>query len=195
MFQRFRVQDVDAGRTGIEVDSIAAVGDLGIPLAVIQVKLAGDRFQSHTHDLFGDAHDLAGFVHVTAGRAEQCARFKYRNCGQVCASPSRFYVHESVYQAFCARFAEVAASLQVGPGLDPDTAVGPMANRRGLDHAQALIADALARGSRLLVGGGRPASVPGDKGYYLAPTALADVAMAWFAVAALVYVLLAQFRA
>lgn len=107
--------------------------------------------------------------------AEQCARFKYRNCGQVCASPSRFYVHESLYERFGERFAEVARSLRVGPGLEDGTEVGPMANRRGLEHARRLIDDALARGARLLAGGRRPDHLGGDKGYYLAPTVLADV--------------------
>lgn len=107
--------------------------------------------------------------------AEQCARFKFRNCGQVCASPSRFYVHESIYDRFCARFAEVASSLHVGPGLDPQTEVGPMANRRGLLNTRRLIDDAMAHGASLLCGGGRPSQIPGDKGHYLSPTVLADV--------------------
>ena len=106
--------------------------------------------------------------------ADQCARFKYRNCGQVCASPSRFFVHESVYARFVERFAQVAQSLKVGPGLAADTDVGPLANRRGLANAQALIADALDCGARLVAGGDRPQGL-GTKGYYLAPTALADV--------------------
>ena len=106
--------------------------------------------------------------------AEQCARFKYRNCGQVCASPSRFFVHESVYASFVERFGAVARSLKVGPGLAEDTDVGPLANRRGLVHAQSLIADALEHGARLVAGGDRPKGL-GTKGYYISPTALADV--------------------
>ena len=106
--------------------------------------------------------------------AEQCARFKYRNCGQVCASPSRFFVHESVYASFVERFGAVARSLKVGPGLAVDTDVGPLANRRGLVHAQSLIADALEHGARLVAGGDRPKGL-GTKGYYISPTALADV--------------------
>jgi succinate-semialdehyde dehydrogenase/glutarate-semialdehyde dehydrogenase len=93
----------------------------------------------------------------------------------VCASPSRFYVHESIYQAFCDRFAEVANGLKVGPGLDPATEVGPLANRRGLENTQRLVADAIERGSRLIAGGARPAQIAGSKGYFFAPTALADV--------------------
>jgi succinate-semialdehyde dehydrogenase/glutarate-semialdehyde dehydrogenase len=92
----------------------------------------------------------------------------------VCASPSRFFVHESGYARFIERFAEVARSLKVGPGYAADTDVGPLANRRGLVHAQSLIANALDCGSRLVAGGQRPKGL-GLKGYYLAPTVLADV--------------------
>ena len=107
--------------------------------------------------------------------AELCARFKFRTCGQVCASPSRFYVHASIYDRFCEVFAKTAASLKVGPGRDPNTEVGPMANARGLNHAQKLISDAQAQGAKLLTGGHRPAHLPGDKGFYISPTVLADV--------------------
>jgi succinate-semialdehyde dehydrogenase/glutarate-semialdehyde dehydrogenase len=106
---------------------------------------------------------------------DMCARFKFRNCGQVCASPSRFYAHESIYEAFCDAFAKTASSLKVGPGLDPETQVGPMANARGLSHAKALIDDAVAKGARLLTGGKRPEYLQGDQGFYIEPTVLADV--------------------
>jgi succinate-semialdehyde dehydrogenase/glutarate-semialdehyde dehydrogenase len=79
-----------------------------------------------------------------------------------------------VYARFVDKFGEIARSLKVGPGLAADTDVGPMANRRGLLHAQSLIADALDRGARLIAGGARPEGL-GTKGYYLSPTALADV--------------------
>lgn len=136
------------------------------------LKLAADGIKRVTMELGGHAPVLVFEDADVEAAAEQCARFKYRNCGQVCASPSRFYVHESIAERFAARFAEVARGLKVGPGLDPSTEVGPMANRRGLDNAHRLVADALSHGARLLAGGGRPAGMPGDKGYFLAPTVL-----------------------
>ena len=136
--------------------------------------LAADGIKRVSMELGGHAPVLVFEDADVEWAAEQCARFKYRNCGQVCASPSRFFVHESVYAGFVERFAAVARSLKVGPGLLADTDVGPMANRRGLVHAQSLIADALDHGARLVAGGTRPEGL-GHKGYYLAPTALADV--------------------
>lgn len=151
----------------ITLTGSSSVGRKMLHLAAEGIKRVSMELGGHAPVLvFEDADiDLA---------AEQCARFKYRNCGQVCASPSRFFVHESGYARFTERFAEVARSLKVGPGFAADTDVGPLANRRGLVHAQSLIANALDCGARLVAGGQRPEGL-GSKGYYLAPTVLADV--------------------
>ncbi|WP_322991873.1 NAD-dependent succinate-semialdehyde dehydrogenase [Limnohabitans sp.] len=151
----------------ITLTGSSSVGRKMLHLAAEGIKRVSMELGGHAPVLvFEDADiDLA---------AEQCARFKYRNCGQVCASPSRFFVHESGYARFTERFAEVARSLKVGPGFAADTDVGPLANRRGLVHAQSLIANALDCGARLAAGGQRPQGL-GSKGYYLAPTVLADV--------------------
>lgn len=106
-----------------------------------------------------------------AGRV--CAATKFRNCGQVCISPSRFYVQEGVYETFAAAFAEVANSLKIGRGLDEGVQMGPMANTRGLATAKGMIKDALERGADLLAGGGTPAGL--DRGYFLQPTVLGRV--------------------
>jgi succinate-semialdehyde dehydrogenase/glutarate-semialdehyde dehydrogenase len=99
------------------------------------------------------------------------AHFKLRNAGQVCISPSRFYIHDSVYERFVARFVATLESLRVGNGLEEGVQVGPLANARRLEAIDALVQDALARGAKLLSGGQR---LPGP-GYFYAPTALAEV--------------------
>lgn len=151
----------------ITLTGSSAVGRKMLHLAAEGIKRVSMELGGHAPVLVFEDADIES-------AAEQCARFKYRNCGQVCASPSRFFVHESVYARFTERFAEVARSLKVGPGLAADTDVGPLANRRGLVHAQSLIANALESGARLVAGGQRPQGL-GSKGYYLAPTVLADV--------------------
>jgi succinate-semialdehyde dehydrogenase/glutarate-semialdehyde dehydrogenase len=155
------------------VAKVSLTGSTAVGRRLLQ--LAADGIKRVTMELGGHAPVLVFEDADVELAAEQSARFKYRNCGQVCASPSRFYVHESLYPRFCARFAEVASALRVGPGLAPETEVGPMANRRGLDNALRLIDDAVAQGARLIAGGRRPAHLAGSTGYYLAPTALADV--------------------
>jgi succinate-semialdehyde dehydrogenase / glutarate-semialdehyde dehydrogenase len=96
---------------------------------------------------------------------------KSRNAGQVCVSPTRFFVQESIYEQFAQSFAEGAAKLKVGDGLDPSTQLGPLANARRIDAMETLVADAKAKGARILAGGHRL----GNRGYYYPMTVLADV--------------------
>ncbi|MBD1548453.1 NAD-dependent succinate-semialdehyde dehydrogenase [Roseibium aggregatum] len=105
--------------------------------------------------------------------AETCATTKFRNCGQVCISPTRFYVHESRYDAFAVRFAEVAKGLKLGNGLEEGVQVGPMANRRGIDVIERMVADAVEKGAEVLAGGARPRDL--NAGYFFEPTVLGHV--------------------
>ncbi len=104
---------------------------------------------------------------------EACVAGKFRNAGQVCASPSRFYVASEVADEFVAGFVARASSLRVGDGSDPATDVGPLINAQRLAHAERLVDDAVECGAGVLTGGSR---VAGDSpGYFFAPTVLADV--------------------
>jgi len=96
---------------------------------------------------------------------------KSRNAGQVCISPTRFFVQESIYERFADAFAEKAAKLKVGNGIDPSTQMGPLANSRRIDAMEMLVADAKAKGARVLAGGSRI----GNRGYFYPLTVLADV--------------------
>lgn len=98
---------------------------------------------------------------------------KTRNCGQVCVSPQRFLVHRSIYAAFCDTVAQHLSQLRLGNGADTNTQVGPLINARQRDAIAALVRDAVAQGARLLCGGQVPPEL--SKGYFYAPTALADV--------------------
>ena len=70
--------------------------------------------------------------------ADTIAAFKYRNAGQVCISPTRFYVQETVYKRFLARFTEYANGIKLGDGLEKGITMGPLANPRRLDAMEAL---------------------------------------------------------
>jgi succinate-semialdehyde dehydrogenase / glutarate-semialdehyde dehydrogenase len=96
---------------------------------------------------------------------------KSRNAGQVCVSPTRFFVHTAIYERFVTAFAEKAAAMKVGDGLDPANQMGPLANPRRLEAMDAFVADAKAKGARLLTGGSRL----GNRGYFFPLTILADV--------------------
>ncbi len=96
---------------------------------------------------------------------------KFRNSGQVCASPIRFYVHRKHFDDWSRGFATTASALRLGPGLEAQTQMGPLAHARRIDDMQALVIDALDHGARLLCGGARV-----DRpGYFFAPTVLSDI--------------------
>jgi succinate-semialdehyde dehydrogenase/glutarate-semialdehyde dehydrogenase len=96
---------------------------------------------------------------------------KTRNSGQVCVSPTRFFVEEKIYERFAAAFAEKAKAVKVGNGLDPDNDMGPLANHRRIEAMEMLVADAKSKGARVLAGGSRI----GNRGYYYPLTVLTDV--------------------
>jgi succinate-semialdehyde dehydrogenase/glutarate-semialdehyde dehydrogenase len=96
---------------------------------------------------------------------------KSRNAGQVCVSPTRFFVQEAVYEQFAQSFAEGAKRLKVGSGLDRSNQMGPLANARRIDAMETLVADAKAKGARVLAGGHRL----GNRGYFYPLTVLADL--------------------
>jgi len=106
---------------------------------------------------------------VTAAKA--CAAGKFINAGQVCTSPSRFIVHESLVDRFTESFVEAARRVQVGDGLEPGTQMGPLANGRRLQAVQSLVDDAVQRGAKVLCGGRRR----GSRGYFYEPTVLSRV--------------------
>ena len=96
---------------------------------------------------------------------------KARNAGQVCTSPTRFFVHEKLYSKFTAAFLDTARTIKVGNGLDPATQMGPVANHRRIDTLESLVADAETKGASVLAGGRRTV----DRGYFYPLTVLADV--------------------
>jgi succinate-semialdehyde dehydrogenase / glutarate-semialdehyde dehydrogenase len=97
---------------------------------------------------------------------------KFRNTGQSCIAANRFYVQRGIYERFIETFTARTKALKVGDGLDPEVAIGPLIDEQAIAKALAHVEDAVRRGARLLCGGGR---VEGRKGYFFAPTVLADV--------------------
>jgi succinate-semialdehyde dehydrogenase/glutarate-semialdehyde dehydrogenase len=103
--------------------------------------------------------------------ARSAAAAKFINAGQVCTSPSRFIVHESIVGPFTKALVEAAQKVVVGNGLERKVTMGPLANPRRLEAMQSLVADAVNRGARVQCGGQRH----GSKGYFFQPTVLTEV--------------------
>jgi betaine-aldehyde dehydrogenase len=95
------------------------------------------------------------------------------NAGQVCTSTERVYVPRSMLTAFSEAIAERVSRLRLGPGIEPTTDVGPMIGDAYRSTVEAHIADAVAKGAKVLVGGTRPADK--ERGFFLEPAVLVDV--------------------
>jgi succinate-semialdehyde dehydrogenase/glutarate-semialdehyde dehydrogenase len=134
---------------------------------------SADTVKRLTMELGGHAPVLVLADADVAHAAETAALAKFRNSGQVCAAPSRFYVHESIADAFTDGFVKVAQRLKLGNGLDRSVTMGPMTTIRQRDRAEALVSDARRRGATVLCGGGRPVGI--NAGYFFEPTVITNV--------------------
>lgn len=142
-----------------------------IPIGKLLAASAAEGLKKITLELGGHA-PVVVFDDVDVDKvAAMAAAGKQRNAGQVCISPTRFYVQEKIHGAFVERFTEVFRNLTVGNGLDTETQMGPMANPRRLEAMDRFVADARDHGGTVRTGGERL----GNQGYYYQPTVIADV--------------------
>ncbi len=142
-----------------------------IPVGKHLMKLAAEGMKRTTMELGGHAPVLV-FDDVNVEQVlDASVGAKYRNAGQVCVSPTRFYVHEKIYNEFVEGFVARAKALPVGDGLDEKNQMGPLVHARRLAAIEGLIQDARQCGAHVKAGGTRLRS----PGYFYAPTVLADV--------------------
>jgi succinate-semialdehyde dehydrogenase / glutarate-semialdehyde dehydrogenase len=141
-----------------------------VPVGKHLMKLAADGVKRTTMELGGHAPVLVFDDCDLEKTLDMVVPQKFRNAGQVCVSPTRFYVQSSIYDAFINGFARRTARVKTGSGLDADTKMGPLANVRRPSAIGALVEDAKAKGARVMAGGER-----GTDGFFFQPTLLADV--------------------
>jgi succinate-semialdehyde dehydrogenase/glutarate-semialdehyde dehydrogenase len=144
-----------------------------MPVGATLLRAAAGRIIAASMEPGGHAPVLV-FADADAERAAvTCVRGKFRNAGQVSASPSRFFVRESVPERFTAAFVRETRQLVVGDGRDSATDVGPLSNRRRLEVAEKLVDDAPTNGAQLAAEGKRdPAAA---RGLFFQPTVPTDV--------------------
>jgi succinate-semialdehyde dehydrogenase/glutarate-semialdehyde dehydrogenase len=133
-------------------------------------RLASDHLQRMTMELGGHAPVLVLPDADIESVAKGAVATKFRNAGQVCVSPTRFLVHESVHDRFVDAFVKIANDIRVGDGLDPSTRMGPLANPRRVEAMERFMTDARQRGITVACGGTRM----GNAGFYYKPTVLVD---------------------
>jgi succinate-semialdehyde dehydrogenase / glutarate-semialdehyde dehydrogenase len=141
-----------------------------VPVGRHLAKLAGEGLKRVTMELGGHAPVIIFDDCDLEKTLDMVVPQKFRNAGQVCVSPTRFYVQSSIYDAFIDGFAKRTALVKTGSGLDANTKMGPLANIRRPAAIGALVEDARAKGARVVTGGER-----GTEGFFFQPTLLADV--------------------
>jgi len=142
-----------------------------VPVGKHLMRLAADTMMKTTMELGGHCPVLVFDDCDLEKTLDLLVTTKFRNAGQICISPTRFHVQETIYQRFVEGFAERAGHIRMGNGMSAESQMGPMANARRPVAIESLIADAEKHGARLLAGGTRTES----EGFFFAPTVLADV--------------------
>ncbi|WP_420134977.1 NAD-dependent succinate-semialdehyde dehydrogenase [Rhodopseudomonas sp.] len=149
---------------GITFTGSTAIGKQLGALAVQTMKRMTLELGGHAPVvIFGDVDpEAAAISAVTA---------KFRNSGQVCTSPTRFFVHESIHDRFAAKLSELADGLVVGDGFAGTTKMGPLANARRVEAMERFVEDARSRSIAVSAGGTRC----GERGFFFRPTVLTQV--------------------
>lgn len=139
----------------------------------IILKQAAGKIQRVTMELSGHApfivHEDADIEKAT----DMAMAAKYRNNGQVCISPSRFYIHESKKEKFTKTFVKKTLSLKIGNGMDDGVQLGPITTKKRLEEIEKLVETTKEEGARILCGGKRPSGF--NKGYFYEPTVFDNV--------------------
>ena len=137
------------------------------------LKQAADKVQRVTMELSGHSPFIV-FDDADLKKATDIAiAAKFRNNGQVCISPNRFYIHESKKNEFMHLFIDKTKKLKIGDGMDPSTQLGPLTTQKRLNEVETLVEKTKKEGAKLLLGGKRPAGF--NKGFFYEPTNFDDV--------------------
>ncbi|RZT11299.1 succinate-semialdehyde dehydrogenase / glutarate-semialdehyde dehydrogenase [Duganella sp. CF402] len=185
LFQCFIDAGVPAGTVGLVFGDPAEISNYLIPHPVIRkvtftgstpvgkqlAALAGAHMKRVTMELGGHAPVIVAEDADVNLAVEAAGAAKFRNAGQVCISPTRFLVHNSIKDEFTRAMVAHAERLQLGNGLVEGTTLGPLANPRRVAAMTQFVEDARAKGAQVATGGLRV----GSEGNFFAPTILADV--------------------
>ena len=142
-----------------------------VPVGKHLAMLAGKHMKRCTMELGGHSPAIVFEDADVEHAAKMLGAAKFRNAGQVCVSPTRFLVHESIYGKFVDRFVAVTKAVKVGSGLEADTKMGPLAHARRVEAMESFVSDAVAKGAKIQTGGKRH----GNKGFFFEPTVMTDV--------------------
>ena len=137
------------------------------------LKQAADKVQRVTMELSGHAPFIVFNDTDTEKVSEMAIAAKFRNNGQVCISPSRFYIHESKKDEFTKSFVEKTKKLKIGNGLNDRVQLGPMTTKKRLEEIEQMVETTKKEGAKILCGGQKPSGF--NKGYFYEPTVFDNV--------------------
>jgi succinate-semialdehyde dehydrogenase/glutarate-semialdehyde dehydrogenase len=141
-----------------------------VPVGKQLAALAGSLMKPCTMELGGHSPVIVMDDADVESAADIMAASKFRNAGQVCVSPTRFYVQEKAYERFMSRFLDKVQKIKVGPGSEADTKMGPLAHKRRVPAIASFVDDANQRGAKIAAGG----HTMGSKGNFFEPTVVVD---------------------
>ena len=144
-----------------------------IPVGQHLMRRAADTVKRMSMELGGHAPVIIHEDVDPVKAALTAAAGKSRNNGQVCVSPTRFFVHKKHEKTFTENFAGALAKMKIGHGLDTDTEIGPLINKRRLDFIEEMVETTRGEGANVVCGGKRPADK--NKGFFYEPTVFSDV--------------------
>lgn len=142
-----------------------------VPVGKHLAALAGEYMKRGTWELGGHSPVLVFDDADISRAAEMLAKFKIRNAGQVCVSPTRFYIQEKAYDSFLESFTNTLSRIRVGNGLDKGIEMGPLAHKRRVIAMNKFLEDVDSRGGRVHYRG----SIPAGSDCYFAPTVVTEI--------------------
>ena len=158
----------------IESDIVKKVSITGSTrVGKLILKKAADKVQRVTMELSGHSPFIVFEDSNIDTVADMAITAKFRNNGQVCISPNRFYIQESKKEEFINKFIEKTKNLKIGNGLDEGVQLGPMTTAKRLSEIEELVETTKKEGAKVLLGGKRPSGF--NKGYFYEPTVFDDV--------------------
>nr|VFJ42283.1 MAG: aldehyde dehydrogenase (NAD+)/betaine-aldehyde dehydrogenase [Candidatus Kentron sp. FW] len=154
-----------------DVDMVAFTGSTATGKAIM--RLAAGNVKRLLLELGGKAPQIV-FPDADLDAAVEGALWGvYLNGGQICMASTRLLLHEAIHDEFIEKFVRRTRALRIGPGIEPDTNVGPMVTAAARDRVEGCVARAMEEGATVLCGGGKPRDGRYGKGFWIEPTVLA----------------------
>ncbi len=139
----------------------------------IAMSQAATSIKHFSMELGGNAPAIVFDDAILSQAVNDLSALKFGNCGQICVSPNRIFVHENIYDEFVERFVAKAGKLEIGFGNDPKIDMGPMVDERSRNRIMKLAETTIAEGAKLECGGKIPADK--SKGFFFEPTVFTNV--------------------